>query len=149
MNGRVVAINISRYKGVRKGTVETAILRESYGIEGDAHASSEGHRQVSLLSVESIQRMRELGVDVGPGDFAENITTDGIDLRRLPVSARIGVGDTVELEVTQIGKTCHSRCAIYFQAGCCVMPDEGIFARVVRGGTIRIGDGISVRLQGG
>ncbi|NOZ24552.1 MAG: MOSC domain-containing protein [Nitrospirae bacterium] len=144
MNGRVVSINISTNKGVRKGAVEAALLREGYGIEGDAHASSSWHRQVSLLAMESIHRMRELGLDVGPGDFAENITTEGIDLRSLPVRTRIGVGDAVELEVTQIGKTCHSRCAIYFQAGSCVMPEEGIFARVIKGGTIRIGDSVSV-----
>ncbi len=140
MNGRVAAINISTEKGIRKETVEEVFVREGFGIEGDAHASSAWHRQVSLLAVESIIKMRESGVDVGPGDFAENITTEGIDLKNLPVSTRIDVGGSVELEVTQIGKTCHSRCAIYYQAGCCVMPEEGIFARVIRGGKIRIGD---------
>ncbi|MEC4685218.1 MAG: MOSC domain-containing protein [Nitrospirota bacterium] len=144
MNGRVAAINISRHKGVRKETVEEVFIKEDFGIEGDAHASSAWHRQVSLLAMESIIKMKESGADVGPGDFAENITTEGIDLKNLTVSTRIDVGGSVELEVTQIGKTCHSRCAIYYQAGCCVMPEEGIFARVVRGGKIRIGDSVSI-----
>lgn len=144
MNGRVAAINISRNKGVRKETVEEVFVKEAFGIEGDAHASSAWHRQVSLLAMESIIRMKESGVDVGPGDFAENITTEGIDLKNLPVSTRIDVGGSVELEVTQIGKTCHSRCAIYYQAGCCVMPEEGIFAKVIKGGKIRIGDTVFI-----
>jgi len=144
MNGRVVAINISRDKGVRKETVGEVLVKEAFGIEGDAHASPRWHRQVSLLAMESIQKMRDLGLDVNPGDFAENITTEGIDLRNLPVSTRIGVGATVELEVTQIGKTCHDRCAIYYQAGCCVMPEEGVFARVIRGGKMRVGDSILI-----
>ena len=140
MNGKVAAINISKHKGVRKETVEEVFIRKDFGMEGDAHASSAWHRQVSLLAMESIIKMKESGVDVGPGDFAENITTEGIDLKNLPISTRIDVGGSVRLEVTQIGKTCHNRCAIYYQAGCCVMPEEGIFARVIKGGKIRIGD---------
>jgi MOSC domain-containing protein YiiM len=144
MNGKVAAINISKHKGVRKETVEEVFIKEAFGIEGDAHASSGWHRQVSLLAMESIIKMKESGVDVGPGDFAENITTEGIDLKNLSLSTRIDVGGSVELEVTQIGKTCHSRCAVYYQAGCCVMPEEGIFAKVIKGGKIRIGDSVLI-----
>jgi MOSC domain-containing protein YiiM len=138
MNARVVAISTSSNKGERKTPVPSALLREGHGIEGDAHAG-QWHRQVSLLARESIEKMRQLGLDVSSGDFAENITTEGIDLLSLPIGSRLTVGET-ELEVTQIGKECHSRCAIYHQAGDCVMPKEGIFARVVRGGTVRPGD---------
>ncbi|RME63908.1 MAG: MOSC domain-containing protein, partial [Nitrospirae bacterium] len=99
--------------------------------------------QVSLLGIESVEKMRRAGLDVGPGDFAENITTEGIDLLALPVGTRLRIG-AAEAEVTQIGKTCHSRCAIYQQAGDCVMPREGIFVRVLKGGTIRVGDTIEV-----
>ena len=109
MRGKVVSINVSDTKGVRKGTIKEANIVSNYGIEGDAHASSEWHRQISLLAMESILKMQELGLDVGPGDFAENITTEGIDLIGLSIGARIDIGDTVELEITQKGKTCHSR----------------------------------------
>jgi MOSC domain-containing protein YiiM len=112
-------------------------VRENYGIEGDAHAG-DWHRQVSLLAQESIDKMRALGLDVTTGDFAENITTSGIDLVSLPIGSRLTMGDVL-LEVTQIGKECHTRCAIYYQAGDCVMPREGIFARVLRGGRITPG----------
>ena len=144
MRGKVVSINVSDSKGVRKGTIKEANIVNNYGIEGDAHASSEWHRQISLLAMESILKMQELGLDVGPGDFAENITTEGIDLIGLSIGARIDIGDTVELEITQKGKTCHSRCAIYYQAGDCVMPKEGIFVRVLKGGRIRVGDTINI-----
>lgn len=144
MTGRVVSINISDKKGVRKKPVEEVILRTEYGIEGDAHASSEWHRQVSLLALESIKKMQDLGLDVKPGDFAENITTEGIDLPSLPVGAHLTIGNGIEAEVSQIGKECHTRCAIYYQAGDCVMPKEGIFVRVLKGGKIKEGDTISV-----
>lgn len=144
MTGKIVAINISDRKGIRKKTISEATIRENFGIEGDAHASSEWHRQISLLARESIARMRELGLDVGPGDFAENITTEGIDLPLLPVGTRVHIGDEVLTEVSQIGKTCHDRCAIYYQAGDCVMPKEGIFVKVIKGGKIKIGDQIKV-----
>lgn len=144
MKGIVVSVNISETKGVRKTPVQEIVLREDYGLDGDAHASSEWHRQVSLLALESIGKMQAAGLDVSPGDFAENITTEGIDLMHLPVGTRIYVGDGVELEVTQIGKVCHERCAIYYQAGDCVMPKEGVFAQVVKGGVIRKGDPITV-----
>jgi MOSC domain-containing protein YiiM len=145
MNARVVSINISDKKGVRKKAVDTAVLKAGFGIESDAHASEKWHRQISLLGIESIKKMEAMGLKVGPGDFAENITTEGIDLLSLPVGTKIIIGDNVEIEVSQIGKVCHSRCAIYQQAGDCVMPKEGIFAKVLKGGTIRKGDEIKVK----
>lgn len=133
----VVAVCVSEAKGQRKTPVKSVELRENHGIVGDAHAG-EWHRQVSLLATESIAKMRALGLDVDSGDFAENITTRGIDLVSLPIGARLAIGETV-IEVTQIGKECHTRCNIYYQAGDCVMPKEGIFARVIRGGTVSAG----------
>ncbi|MBI5739943.1 MAG: MOSC domain-containing protein [Nitrospirae bacterium] len=144
MSAKVISINISDKKGVRKKAVETALLRENYGIENDAHASETWHRQVSLLALESIDKMRAMGLKVGPGDFAENITTEGIDLVVLPVGTKMTIGAKVEAEVSQIGKVCHTRCAIYHQAGDCVMPKEGIFVKVLKGGTIKAGDEIKV-----
>jgi len=145
--GTVVSVNLSRTKSVRKKPVPEAILREDYGLEGDAHAAP-GIRQVSLLALESIDKMRKMGLEVGPGDFAENITTSGLELVTLPVGTVLEVGEGVVLEVSQIGKTCHTRCAIFRQVGQCVMPEEGIFARVLRGGKIKIGDKIHVRTKG-
>ena len=139
---QVVATCISEKKGERKTPLEAVILRENHGIVGDAHAG-DWHRQVSLLAAESIDKMRKLGLDVNSGDFAENITTSGIELVSLPIGTRLLVGET-QLEVTQIGKECHTRCAIYHQAGDCVMPKEGIFARVISGGTVRPGDEVRV-----
>ena len=133
-------MNISEKKGVRKKPVDEVVLKTEYGIEGDAHASSEWHRQVSLLALESIRKMQALGLDVSPGDFAENITTQGIDLVALPIGTRMTIGSEVIGEVSQIGKECHTRCAIYYQAGDCVMPKEGIFIRVLKGGKIKKGD---------
>lgn len=144
MPGKIVSINISEKKGVRKKPVGEVMLRTGYGIEGDAHASSEWHRQVSLLALESIKKMQDLGLDVKPGDFAENITTEGIDLLSLPVGTHLTIGNGIEAEVSQIGKECHTRCAIYYQAGDCVMPKEGIFVRILKGGKVKIGDAISV-----
>ncbi|HEY4744984.1 MAG TPA: MOSC domain-containing protein [Desulfuromonadaceae bacterium] len=138
---QVVAVCISEKKGERKTPVPAVELRENHGIVGDAHAG-DWHRQVSLLAQESIDKMRALGLDVASGAFAENITTSGIDLVALPIGRRLRVGATV-LEVTQIGKECHTRCAIFYQAGDCVMPKEGIFARVITGGTVRPGDSVS------
>ena len=134
----VKAVCISENKGERKTPVESVQLREDHGIVGDAHAG-DWHRQVSLLASESIDKMRALGLDVDSGDFAENITTTGIDLVSLPIGTRLQIGGTL-LEVTQIGKECHNRCAIYYQAGDCVMPKEGIFAKVLTGGIIKPGD---------
>lgn len=144
MQGKVVSINISDKKGVRKRPVEEAVIKENYGIEGDAHASSEWRRQVSLLAIESVRKMQDLGLEVKPGDFAENITTEGLDLLSLPVGTRLRIGTDVIGEVSQLGKECHARCAIFYQAGDCVMPKEGIFIWVLRGGRIRIGDTILV-----
>ncbi|MBI4690262.1 MAG: MOSC domain-containing protein [Nitrospirae bacterium] len=143
MTGKVVSINISPQKGTRKKPIKEASIKMGHGIEGDAHASSEWHRQVSLLAVESIKKMRALGLKVNPGDFAENITTEGISLPELPIGTKMTIGE-VELEVSQIGKECHTRCNIYYQAGDCVMPKEGIFAKVIKGGKIKEGDEISV-----
>jgi len=142
MPGKVVSINISDKKGVRKKPVEEAVIRTDYGIEGDAHSSSSWHRQVSLLAIESIKKMQDMGLDVHPGDFAENITTEGMDLLSLPIGTRIQIGDEIIGEVSQIGKECHTRCAIFYQAGDCVMPKEGIFIRVISGGKIRKGDAV-------
>ena len=146
MSGKVVSVNISDKKGVRKKPVDEILLKADYGIEGDAHASSEWHRQVSLLAMESIKKMQEMGLDVKPGDFAENITTEGLDLITLPIGTKINIGSGVIGEVSQIGKECHTRCAIYYQAGDCVMPKEGIFIKVLRGGYVRAGDRVKVAL---
>ncbi|MEI7816458.1 MAG: MOSC domain-containing protein [Desulfuromonadales bacterium] len=135
---KVEAVCISEKKGERKKPVASVELRENHGIVGDGHAG-DWHRQVSLLATESIDKMRALGLDVTAGDFAENITTSGIDLVSLPIGSRLHIGDTL-LEVTQIGKECHTRCAIFYQAGDCVMPKEGIFAKVITGGVIKPGD---------
>lgn len=142
MPAHVVAVCISSRKGERKTPVDHVEVRENHGIVGDAHAG-EWHRQVSLLALESIGKMRDKGLQVSNGDFAENITTEGVDLPSLPVGTRLRVGEAL-FEVSQIGKECHTRCAIYQQAGDCVMPKEGIFAIVLQGGTVRAGDGISV-----
>ncbi|MFO0752457.1 MAG: MOSC domain-containing protein [Thermodesulfovibrionales bacterium] len=144
MKGRIISINISDKKGVRKKPVEEAVIGENCGIEGDAHASSAWHRQVSLLALESIRKMQAMGLDVKEGDFAENITTEGIDLVALPLGTQMSLGSDVVGEVSQIGKECHSRCAIYHQAGDCVMPKEGIFIRILKGGRVRKGDPVSV-----
>lgn len=142
MQGRIVAVCTSRNKGERKTNVGTATLLPGLGLEGDAHAGF-AHRQVSLLALESIEKMRQMGLSVGPGDFAENLTTSGLDLPALPVGTRIRIGESL-LEVSQIGKECHTRCAIYHQAGDCVMPKEGIFAIVLNGGPVSVGDKLEV-----
>jgi len=142
--GKIVAINTSSAKGTRKKNVGQSRLIPNYGITEDAHAG-DWHRQVSLLALESIEKMVRLGLKVGPGDFAENITTQGLDLISLPIGTRFRMGPKALLEVTQIGKVCHTRCAIFYQAGDCVMPKEGIFAKVLEGGEIQVGDEILVR----
>ncbi len=143
MKGEIVSVNISDRKGVRKKKVEEGLLVPEHGIENDAHAGN-WHRQVSLLASESIDKMREKGLVLDAGDFAENITTRDIDLLSLPVGTRLCVGENVVLEISQIGKECHERCAIYYQAGDCVMPREGVFARVIEGGKVRKGDSVEV-----
>jgi MOSC domain-containing protein YiiM len=145
--GKVLRVSISEEKGVPKTNVPEVHLVEEWGVEGDAHAGF-WHRQVSLLAAESIEKMREKGLEVGPGDFAENITTEGMDLVGLPVGTRLRVGSEVILEVSQIGKECHTGCAIFKEVGSCIMPKEGIFAKVIKGGKVRPGDPIWVLEQG-
>jgi MOSC domain-containing protein YiiM len=140
---KIESIATSKKKGTRKETVEQASLVEGHGIEGDAHAGP-WHRQVSFLASESIQKARDRGLEVNFGDFAENIATSGIDWTEVPIGTRIRLGDAAEVEITQIGKECHNRCAIYYLAGDCIMPREGIFGRVLRGGVIRPGDVLSI-----
>ena len=138
----LISINVSDKKGVKKTPVDSAILGPE-GLQGDAHAGP-WHRMVSLLAEESIDKMRAAGLNVGPGDFAENLTTRGVDLLALPLGTRLRVGASVLLALTQHGKECHNRCAIYYQAGDCVMPKEGVFAEVIEGGQVVVGDGIEV-----
>jgi MOSC domain-containing protein YiiM len=138
---RILSIAVSKSKGTRKTIVDEAVLIEGHGLEGDAHAGPR-HRQVSFLASESISKARQSGLDVDFGDFAENIATEGIDWPRIPVGTQFRLGDSAVVEVTQIGKECHKKCAIYYQAGDCIMPREGVFARVVKQGTIRSGDPI-------
>lgn len=141
--GIIRAVCTSPDKGMRKKDIGEGLLVKEYGLKDDAH-SGPWHRQVSLLAIESIDKMRAMGLDVGPGDFAENLTTEGIDLVNLPIGARVKIGSEAVGEVTQIGKECHTRCAIYQQAGDCVMPREGIFIRILEGGPVRVGDKIEV-----
>lgn len=144
ITGKVVAISISKKKGIPKTNVLSAKLIENFGIEGDVHAGN-WHRQISFLALESIDKMREKGLsNLRPGAFAENITTEFLELPQLEVGTRMKIGKEAELEVTQIGKECHSKCAIYFKVGDCVMPREGIFAKVIRGGEIFVGDEIKI-----
>ncbi len=142
-NAEIIAVSISKDKGMRKHNVGEVILKEDLGIMGDGHAGG-GHRQVSLLAKESIEKMRAKGLKVGPGDFAENITTQGIDLLGLDIGAKLKIGTEVILGITQKGKECHTRCSIYYQAGDCVMPKEGVFAKVIKGGVISPGDRLEV-----
>jgi len=142
--GKVVAISISKKKGIPKTNVQSAKLIENFGIEGDVHAGN-WHRQISFLALESIDKMREKGLpNLRPGAFAENITTEFLELPKLEVGTLMRIGKEAELEITQIGKECHSKCAIFFKVGDCVMPREGIFAKVIRGGEIFIGDEIRI-----
>jgi MOSC domain-containing protein YiiM len=140
MKGKVIAVCKSDKKETKKEPVDSGILKEGYGLVGDAHADPKTHRQVSLLSVSSIEKMRKLGLNVGPGDFAENLTIEGVELLSLTPGKRLQIGDEIILEITQIGKECHTGCAIFRQVGKCIMPKEGIFARVIRGGKVKVGD---------
>ena len=144
----VVAVCKSKKKGTKKEAVAEGILKEDFGLIGDAHAGYLPNRQVSLLAIESIDKMRGLGFNLDPGDFAENITTEGIDLVTLPIGTRMSVGDEVILEMTQIGKECHTACAIRRQVGKCLMPEEGVFFRVVQGGPVKPGDHIITEKTG-
>ena len=138
--GRIVAVCTSRRKGEKKKDMGQGVLREDYGLVGDAHSASGSIRQLSLLDQSSVDKMLAMGVSVGPGDFAENLTTEGVDLCSLPVGSRLATSGGVVLEVTQIGKECHSGCAIYQQVGTCVMPKEGVFVRIIKGGQVKVGD---------
>jgi MOSC domain-containing protein YiiM len=141
--GRIKAISVSEKKGTQKTNVPEATLKNDFGIVGDAHAGP-WHRQVSLLASESIDKMLAMGANVAPGAFAENVTTESIDLLRLAIGDRVRLGEKVELEITQLGKKCHSHCEIFKQVGDCIMPREGIFAKVTKGGSIHVGDAIEV-----
>lgn len=141
--GKIKAISVSKEKGTRKNNVSEAILKEDFGIVGDAHSGMK-NRQVSLLARESIDKMKAGGLDVGAGDFAENITTEGMNLTGLEIGSRLKAGKEALLEISQIGKVCHARCSIYYQAGDCVMPKEGVFVRVVKGGIVKPGDRIEL-----
>ena len=145
MIATVLAVCKSKDKGTKKKPVDSGLVKEEFGLVDDAHADCSTHRQISLLAEESIEKMRQMGLKVGPGDFAENLTTQGIDLPALPIGTRLLVGKEVLLEVSQIGKECHTRCAIFQQVGTCIMPLEGVFARVIRGGVVKPGDSIEVK----
>jgi MOSC domain-containing protein YiiM len=144
MMARIIAVCKSEEKGTKKEAIASGVLKEDYGLVGDAHADCCTHRQVSLLAIESINKMRGLGFDLGPGDFAENLTTEGIDLVSLPTGTRLAIEKKLILEVTQIGKKCHTGCAIFQQVGKCIMPKEGVFAKVIKGGIVKAGDTIKV-----
>jgi MOSC domain-containing protein YiiM len=141
--GKILSVNMSQKKGEKKTNIDCGLFLENLGLENDAHAEP-GIRQVSLLAKESIEKIKAKGLDVQYGDFAENLTTEGIDLPLLPVGTKLKVGDTVLLEVSQIGKVCHNRCNIFYTVGDCVMPREGIFAKVLTSGEIKINDPIEI-----
>lgn len=143
LKGKVLAVNISEKKGVIKTPIEEGFFQEDYGLVGDAHAGK-WHRQVSLLGIESVEKMKKMGVEgLCSGKFAENLTTEGIILYKLPVGTQLKIGETIQ-EVSQIGKDCHDGCAIKKQVGQCVMPREGIFTKVLKGGKVKKGDSIEV-----
>lgn len=141
---KVVAVCMSEKKGTKKVNVGYGLFRGNYGLIDDAHSDCHTHRQISLLAIESINKMRGMGLNLVPGDFAENLTTEGLELVDLPIGTRLLVGEEVLLEVTQIGKDCHTGCAILKQVGRCIMPKEGIFAKVIRGGAVKEGDSIQI-----
>jgi MOSC domain-containing protein YiiM len=138
----IVSIAVSTKKGVPKERIWEAFLIEGHGVQGDAHAGP-WHRQVSFLASESIESARKMGLDVTYGDFAENIATSGIEWRKVPLGTRLILGGEAEVEITQIGKECHKKCGIYYRAGDCIMPREGVFGKVLKGGLVRVGDAIS------
>lgn len=140
----IIAVCQSEKKGTKKKPIPEIILREDYGVAGDAHANRLTHRQVSLLAIESIDKMRTKGFELNPGDFAENITTRGIELTSLPIGTRLQAGENVVLEITQIGKECHAACEIRRLVGDCIMPLEGIFAKVIHGGRVKAGDAVKI-----
>ena len=140
---KIVSLATSLKKGTRKTTVSELRLVEDHGVEGDAHAG-QWHRQVSFLAAEQIQGCIEQGLNVDFGAFAENIASEGVDWKTLPVGTQVELGDEVRVEITQIGKECHKKCAIFYQAGDCIMPREGVFGRVLKGGLVRVGDAIRI-----
>ena len=141
--GKIMAVNISEKKGTQKQNIHSAVLTEDWGIENDAHAGK-WHRQVSLLSYEKIEEFKAKGAPVADGAFGENLIVSGFDLKNLPVGTKFRCGDGVILEMTQIGKECHAHCAIYHTMGDCIMPREGVFAKVLKGGTVSEGDEIEI-----
>jgi MOSC domain-containing protein YiiM len=144
--GRIVAVSVSASKGEKKINVSQGVLVANLGLDGDAHAGN-WHRQISLLAQESIDKMKAKGLEVVPGDFAENITTSGFAVEALPVGTCLRLGAEALIEITQIGKVCHNRCAIFHQVGDCVMPREGVFARILKGGRVRPGDVVEIAEQ--
>ena len=140
---KIVSIAISKKKGTRKAQIDKATLIQDHGFKGDAHAGP-WHRQVSFLASESIESAKRNGWDVTFGDYAENIATKGIDWRKVPVGTLISLGDSAIVKITQIGKECHKKCAIYYLSGDCIMPKEGIFGRVIKGGEIHRGDMVRI-----
>ncbi len=138
-----MSIAVSKKKGTRKVPTNEALLVRNHGLEGDAHAGP-WHRQVSFLSSENIEQARNQGLDVTFGDFAENISTLGIDWKNVPVGTQVKLGEEALVEITRIGKECHNKCAIYYLAGDCIMPKEGVFARVLEGGWISRGDDVTI-----
>jgi len=147
MPGKIIAVCKSEQTGVKKVPCGSGMFIEDYGLEGDAHASRGIARQVSLLAEESIDKMRGLGLELNSGDFAENLTIEGMELFTLPVGTRLEVGEVI-LEISQIGKACHKGCAIFQAVGSCIMPKEGVFARVIRGGKIAEGDAVEIMAAG-
>lgn len=142
--GRIIAISISKERGVKKINVPEAILIENYGIKNDAHAG-DWHRQISLLDISSINLIKNKLPGIKPGDFAENITTEGLELFTMPVGTLINIGEDCLIQLTQIGKECKNRCIIFYTVGDCIMPKQGVFARVLKGGKIKVGDVIKVK----
>ena len=141
--GEIISIAVSKKKGMRKKVVDSVTVVEDHGIQDDAHAGFL-NRQVSFLSSESINLAKSEGLDVSYGDFAENFATKGIEWKDLPLGTIVNIGDSVVVEITQIGKECHKKCAIYYQAGDCIMPKEGIFGTVIKGGEVETGDSILI-----
>ena len=143
MNSKIVAISISQKRGTKKENINSAFLVKGYGIKGDAHAGRE-EKQISLLALESINKMQNNGINLNPGDFGENITTFGINLMKLPIGSKLKLGKEVRIKITQKGKLCHTRCSIYDTVGDCVMPREGMFGIVIQGGQIKPGEIIEI-----
>lgn len=143
LKGKILAVCISKNKHTPKKNIGEGILKVDWGLVGDAHAG-EGSRQVSLLAKESIEKAQKMGLKVSFGDFAENLTTEGLDLLRLPIGQRLKLGEDIMLEVSQIGKECLKPCAIYYKIGDCIFPREGTFARIIKGGRVKAGDTIEV-----